>query len=342
MNLYFVTRDGALVTPELTGTILEGVTRSSILEIAKELGLEPEERRIPIEEWKEGAATGDIVEIFACGTAAVVTPGPASCAGQGCAVDTTACAQGDRGPLRRGDPLHAARTSSTAVAEDTSRLADPPRLNGASSMGPVDRPGTTRDGSGRPRCLPRWLVRVRPRRNPAAHGQLVVGRMAAAWSAAAARRHRDRPRRRPDPRAGCTISNRSSARAARRSAATAPSSTRWRPTGSSRRTASRRRRRRTSSPTCVGPCRRSPSRPSGPVGPSSPTATRTRTATGAPSGRCAGPGARSLPSRSASCSRSLLTSPSRSSCPPSRRSSATVATCTSPARTAWRRSMRPG
>src|SRR6476646_1246432 len=74
MNLFLVTRDGRIITPELTGTILEGVTRSSILEIAKELDLEPEERRIPIEEWKEGAASGEIVEIFACGTAAVITP----------------------------------------------------------------------------------------------------------------------------------------------------------------------------------------------------------------------------------------------------------------------------
>ena len=74
MNLFFVTRDGRIVTPELTGTILEGVTRSSILTLAKELDLEPEERRIPIEEWKDGAASGEIVEIFACGTAAVVTP----------------------------------------------------------------------------------------------------------------------------------------------------------------------------------------------------------------------------------------------------------------------------
>src|SRR6478672_137180 len=74
MNLFLVTKDGRIITPELTGTILEGVTRSSILEIAKELDLSPEERRIPIEEWKEGAASGEIVEIFACGTAAVVTP----------------------------------------------------------------------------------------------------------------------------------------------------------------------------------------------------------------------------------------------------------------------------
>ncbi len=74
MNLFFVTDDGRLVTPELTGTILEGVTRSSILELAKDLGLEPEERRIRIEEWKQGVGDGTIREIFACGTAAVVTP----------------------------------------------------------------------------------------------------------------------------------------------------------------------------------------------------------------------------------------------------------------------------
>lgn len=74
MNLFFVYRDGRIVTPELTGTILEGVTRSSILELAKELGLEPQERRIPIQEWKDGAESGEIAEIFACGTAAVITP----------------------------------------------------------------------------------------------------------------------------------------------------------------------------------------------------------------------------------------------------------------------------
>ncbi|MDO5629837.1 MAG: branched-chain amino acid aminotransferase [Mobilicoccus sp.] len=74
MNLFFVHADGRLVTPELTGTILEGVTRSSILELGKDLGLTPEERRIPIEEWKDGVASGEITEIFACGTAAVVTP----------------------------------------------------------------------------------------------------------------------------------------------------------------------------------------------------------------------------------------------------------------------------
>jgi len=74
MNLFFVTRDNRLVTPELTGSILEGVTRSSVLELGKSLGLTVEERRVPIQEWKDGAASGEIVEIFACGTAAVITP----------------------------------------------------------------------------------------------------------------------------------------------------------------------------------------------------------------------------------------------------------------------------
>ena len=74
MNLYFVHADGRLVTPEITGTILEGVTRSSILTLAKEQGLDVEERRVNIEEWREGVASGEITEVFACGTAAVITP----------------------------------------------------------------------------------------------------------------------------------------------------------------------------------------------------------------------------------------------------------------------------
>jgi branched-chain amino acid aminotransferase len=72
MNLYFVHRDGRLITPEL-GTILEGVTRSSILTLAKEQGLDVEERRVDIAEWRHGVASGEITEVFACGTAAVIT-----------------------------------------------------------------------------------------------------------------------------------------------------------------------------------------------------------------------------------------------------------------------------
>ena len=73
MNMYFVHADGHIVTPE-TGTILEGITRSSIIELAGKLGHQVEERKFSIDEWREGVASGAITEVFACGTAAVVTP----------------------------------------------------------------------------------------------------------------------------------------------------------------------------------------------------------------------------------------------------------------------------
>ena len=73
MNMYFVHEDGRIVTPE-TGTILEGITRASIIELAGRLGHPVEERKLSVEEWRDGVASGAIREIFACGTAAVVTP----------------------------------------------------------------------------------------------------------------------------------------------------------------------------------------------------------------------------------------------------------------------------
>ena len=75
MNLYFVFADGRLVTPALTGSLLAGVTRDSILTLGKDLGLQVEERLISTDEWEAGCADGSISEVFACGTAAVVTPG---------------------------------------------------------------------------------------------------------------------------------------------------------------------------------------------------------------------------------------------------------------------------
>ncbi|MBM7519472.1 branched-chain amino acid aminotransferase [Nocardioides nitrophenolicus] len=73
MNMYFVFDDGSIVTPE-TGTILEGITRSSIIELAGKMGHQVTERKFGIDEWRGGVASGRITEIFACGTAAVVTP----------------------------------------------------------------------------------------------------------------------------------------------------------------------------------------------------------------------------------------------------------------------------
>ena len=74
MNLFFVQADGSIVTPTLSGSILEGITRDSILALARDLGHEVIEKRISIDEWRQGTADGTIVEVFACGTAAVVTP----------------------------------------------------------------------------------------------------------------------------------------------------------------------------------------------------------------------------------------------------------------------------
>ncbi|MGP4112101.1 branched-chain amino acid aminotransferase [Streptomyces sp. 4N509B] len=77
MNLYFVRGRGAdarLVTPELTGALLPGITRDSLLTIAADLGYATQEARISVEDWRQGAEDGDITEVFACGTAAVITP----------------------------------------------------------------------------------------------------------------------------------------------------------------------------------------------------------------------------------------------------------------------------
>lgn len=75
MNLYFVYgKKNEIVTPSLTGSLLAGITRDSILQLAKDLGMTSVERKISIEDWKKGCEQGDITEVFACGTAAVVTP----------------------------------------------------------------------------------------------------------------------------------------------------------------------------------------------------------------------------------------------------------------------------
>ena len=77
MNLYFVKGKGAaatIFTPQLTGTLLPGVTRDSILSVAADLGYTVEEGMISTTDWQDGIASGEITETFACGTAAVVSP----------------------------------------------------------------------------------------------------------------------------------------------------------------------------------------------------------------------------------------------------------------------------
>jgi len=63
-----------IVTPKLTGSILEGVTRDSLLTVARDLGYEAEEGRVSIDQWQADSENGILTEVFACGTAAVITP----------------------------------------------------------------------------------------------------------------------------------------------------------------------------------------------------------------------------------------------------------------------------
>jgi branched-chain amino acid aminotransferase len=76
-NLYFVYGSGAsarLVTPELTGTLLAGITRDSLFKLAPTLGIPVEEARISVSQWRADSASGALTEVFGCGTAAVITP----------------------------------------------------------------------------------------------------------------------------------------------------------------------------------------------------------------------------------------------------------------------------
>jgi branched-chain amino acid aminotransferase len=79
MNLFFVFGSGGdeppqIMTPALTGTLLPGVTRDSLLKLAPELGIKAVEDRISIDQWQAQCASGELTEVFACGTAAVITP----------------------------------------------------------------------------------------------------------------------------------------------------------------------------------------------------------------------------------------------------------------------------
>jgi len=74
MNIFFVHADGSLVTPPLTGTILPGITRESVITLARRAGRTVTERPVSLEEWRADVASGRIREVFACGTAAVITP----------------------------------------------------------------------------------------------------------------------------------------------------------------------------------------------------------------------------------------------------------------------------
>ena len=74
MNMFVVMADGTIRTPELTGVILEGGTRSAILRMLRDEGVDVREEKIALSEVVDGIRSGSVAEVFACGTAAVVTP----------------------------------------------------------------------------------------------------------------------------------------------------------------------------------------------------------------------------------------------------------------------------
>jgi branched-chain amino acid aminotransferase len=74
MNVIAITAEGQVVTPPVSGTILEGVTRGSILQLVRDRGMEVSERPVSLEWLLQGVKDGSIAEVFACGTAAVITP----------------------------------------------------------------------------------------------------------------------------------------------------------------------------------------------------------------------------------------------------------------------------
>jgi branched-chain amino acid aminotransferase len=74
MNVFFVFADGTLLTPPLSDSILPGITRDSILTLAREAGLTVREAPYAIDQWREDVRAGRVTEAFACGTAAVITP----------------------------------------------------------------------------------------------------------------------------------------------------------------------------------------------------------------------------------------------------------------------------
>ncbi|MDD6825095.1 MAG: branched-chain amino acid aminotransferase [Oscillospiraceae bacterium] len=73
MNIFFII-DGEVVTPELQGSILSGITRKSVLQLAESWGMKVSERRITIQEVADAYDAGKLDEVFGTGTAAVISP----------------------------------------------------------------------------------------------------------------------------------------------------------------------------------------------------------------------------------------------------------------------------
>lgn len=117
MNVVLVKSDGTLVTPD-SDSILEGITRDSILQLAEDRGLTVEKRRVTLDEWRDGVDDGSITEAFACGTAAVVTP-IAELRGDGFTIGSPTVGAGSLTMSLRDEPhRHPVRPSSRPARVD--------------------------------------------------------------------------------------------------------------------------------------------------------------------------------------------------------------------------------
>lgn len=74
MNICFVYEGERIVTPELSGSILPGITRKSVIQLGRDLGYDVEEGRVDVHEMLADVESGKITEVFGCGTAAVIAP----------------------------------------------------------------------------------------------------------------------------------------------------------------------------------------------------------------------------------------------------------------------------
>ncbi len=77
MNLFFVFGSGSgarIVTPPLSGSLLPGIVRDSLLTMAPDLGIPATQEQVSVDQWREGCQSGELTEVFACGTAAVISP----------------------------------------------------------------------------------------------------------------------------------------------------------------------------------------------------------------------------------------------------------------------------
>ena len=83
MNMFFVFDDGSMLTPPLGGTILPGITRESIITLARAAGITVREERYSFQQLREEAASSRLREAFACGTAAVISPIGKVCSASG-------------------------------------------------------------------------------------------------------------------------------------------------------------------------------------------------------------------------------------------------------------------